>query len=119
MMSAKSATGVERIGPRQGGWWSKACRGRAPAGCRKSFHAASQRPDSRRRHPLTVIYCQLLPVSDFSIYNLPFGVFDAGRGPRVGVAFGDAVVDLAQAASLGYFRNVRFPDLSVLLAAAA
>jgi len=52
-------------------------------------------------------------VSDFSIYNLPFGVFDAGRGPRVGVAFGDSVVDLAEAASLGYFRNVRFPDLSV------
>ncbi len=52
-------------------------------------------------------------VSDFSIYNLPFGVFDAGRGPRVGVAFGEQVVDLAEAAALGYFRNVHFPNLSV------
>src|SRR3954470_23556437 len=53
------------------------------------------------------------PVSDFSIYNLPYGVFEGERGPRLGVAFGETVVDLAEAASLGYFRNIRFPDLSV------
>jgi len=34
--------------------------------------------------------------ADFSINNLPFGVFEApGRGPRAGVAFGDQIVDLA------------------------
>jgi len=52
-------------------------------------------------------------VNDFSIYNLPFGVFEAGRGPRLGVAFEDQVVDLAEAAAQGYFRNIYFPDPSV------
>ncbi len=39
--------------------------------------------------------------SDFPIQNLPFGVFDAGDGPRVGVAIGDQVVDLAAASEAG------------------
>ena len=52
-------------------------------------------------------------MSDFSIHNLPFGVFEAGRGPRAGVAFEDKVVDLAEAAAHGYFRSLNFPDLMV------
>ena len=36
------------------------------------------------------------PASDFSIQNLPYGVFSAkdGLAPRVGVAIGDHVLDL-------------------------
>lgn len=33
--------------------------------------------------------------SDFPIQNLPFGVFDDGRGARGGVALGDRIIDLA------------------------
>src|SRR5437762_1813971 len=39
--------------------------------------------------------------SDFSIHNLPFGVFDSGRGPRAGIAFEDRIVDLAAQHDLG------------------
>jgi fumarylacetoacetase len=42
-----------------------------------------------------------LPDSDFPIQNLPFGVFHlAGEEPRVGVAIGDQIVDIAAAAGL-------------------
>jgi fumarylacetoacetase len=33
--------------------------------------------------------------TDFPIQNLPFGVFDDGKGARGGVALGDAIIDLA------------------------
>lgn len=53
-----------------------------------------------------------LPVpadSDFSIYNLPFGVFDAGEGrPCAGIAIGDHIVNLAAAAESGLFGKRRF-----------
>jgi fumarylacetoacetase len=41
------------------------------------------------------------PDADFPIQNLPFGVFRAGPGtpPRVGVAIGDQILDVAGAAS--------------------
>lgn len=40
--------------------------------------------------------------SDFSIYNLPFGIFSAGKNPpRVGVRIGDYVIDLEQMRKLG------------------
>ncbi len=39
--------------------------------------------------------------SDFPLENLPYGVFDPGEGPRLGVAIGDAVLDLRAAASRG------------------
>jgi fumarylacetoacetase len=42
-----------------------------------------------------------LPDCDFPIQNLPFGVFHfAGETPRVGVAIGDQIVDVAAAAGL-------------------
>jgi len=34
------------------------------------------------------------PASDFPLQNLPYGVFDSGRGPRIGVAIGDQILDL-------------------------
>lgn len=47
--------------------------------------------------------------SDFSIYNLPFGVFHTGdHRPRAGIAIGDHIVDLAAAAEAGLFGKRRF-----------
>ena len=42
--------------------------------------------------------------SDFPIQNLPFGTFrHDGGAPRVGVAIGDQIVDLAASADAGLF----------------
>ncbi len=47
------------------------------------------------------------PDSDFSIHNLPFGIFSIDSGPkRVGVAIGNFVIDLKIAHSLGAFSNM-------------
>lgn len=47
--------------------------------------------------------------SDFSLYNLPFGVFHTGDGKaRAGIAVGDHIVDLATAAEAGLFGKRRF-----------
>ena len=49
--------------------------------------------------------------SDFSIYNIPFGIFSTtDRTPRVGVAIGAHILDLAAVAELGVFEF----DTSVL-----
>jgi fumarylacetoacetase len=49
------------------------------------------------------------PDSDFSLYNLPFGVFHNGDNrPRAGIAIGDQIVDLVAAASTGLFGKRRF-----------
>jgi len=40
--------------------------------------------------------------SDFSVHNLPFGIFSTGSElPRVGVAIGDYIIDMSAAAQLG------------------
>ncbi len=36
------------------------------------------------------------PSTDFPLNNLPCGVFDAGQGPRMGVAIGEQILDVAQ-----------------------
>src|SRR5947207_1179863 len=55
-----------------------------------------------------------MPASDFSIHNLPFGVFrTADHPPRAGVAIGENIVDLAELAARGYFGDLNIPDLSV------
>lgn len=38
------------------------------------------------------------PGTDFPLNNLPYGVYDDGRGPRMGVAIGDVVLDVGRAA---------------------
>lgn len=54
-------------------------------------------------------WLKLAPDTDFSIHNLPFGVFDPGDGqPHAGVAIGDYIVDLAAAAEHGLFGKKRF-----------
>jgi fumarylacetoacetase len=45
--------------------------------------------------------------SDFSLQNIPFGIFSApGRSPRAGTAIGNWVVDLYKAALKGLFNGV-------------
>src|SRR5579864_4219458 len=52
--------------------------------------------------------------ADFSIHNLPFGIFEtAGGGPRAGIAIGSQIVDLAHLAAQGHFDDLKIPDLSV------
>ena len=41
------------------------------------------------------------PETDFPLENLPYGVFEAGLGPRIGVAIGDQVLDLRACAEAG------------------
>ena len=51
------------------------------------------------------------PSSDFSIQNLPFGIFAyPGKGPRVGVAIGDFVLDLAYLQVNGLFDGFSLPN---------
>jgi fumarylacetoacetase len=56
-----------------------------------------------------------LPVpsdSDFPIQNLPFGVFESKGGlPRIGVAIGDAVLDLYAVADAGFLEDCCEPEL--------
>lgn len=46
--------------------------------------------------------------SDFSIYNIPFGIFsDKKTGPRAGVAIGDQILDLQALAKRGYLDKLK------------
>ena len=48
--------------------------------------------------------------SDFSINNLPFGIFSTSKlNPRVGIAIGDHIVDLYLLASLNAFEALSIP----------
>ena len=58
--------------------------------------------------------------SDFPIQNLPYGVFDAGQGPRIGVAIGDQVLDLKACVEQNiwpgsYAEALSYPDLSQVM----
>ena len=45
--------------------------------------------------------------SDFSIYNIPFGIFSQnGSSPRIGSAIGNSVIDLRAVSKLGIFDNL-------------
>ena len=49
--------------------------------------------------------------SDFSIYNLPFGIFSIGNEhKKIGVAIGKQIVDLNALAQLGYFDNLEIDN---------
>ena len=58
-------------------------------------------------------WIEVPPEHDFPIQNLPYGVFEADRGPRVGVAIGDLVFDLAAAHDAGFFAATRFAPENV------
>ena len=52
--------------------------------------------------------------SDFSIHNLPFGIFSVNNGEkRLGIAIGGLIVDLSQLADLGIFKSINF-DYQIL-----
>lgn len=55
--------------------------------------------------PSLTSWVEVAPESDFPIQNLPFGVFrpDAEAEPRIGVAIGDFVLDLAALHQAGLF----------------
>ena len=47
--------------------------------------------------------------SDFTIYNIPFGIFSTSVSEkRVGIAIGDSILDLAIAYDLGIFKSLDF-----------
>lgn len=55
-------------------------------------------------------WLSISPESDFSIHNLPFGIFStAERGPRAGIAIGDQIIDLSIALQQGVFQNLNIP----------
>ncbi len=59
-------------------------------------------------------WLDISPDSDFSIHNLPFGIFSEKKGPKkVGVAIGDFIVDVTKAQDLGVFDEIEIP-ISVL-----
>ncbi|WP_342046744.1 fumarylacetoacetase [Bacillus sp. OTU530] len=55
------------------------------------------------------------PKCHFPIQNLPYGVFRprSGGDPRIGVAIGDYVLDLAALAAAGYFTAISLADQKV------
>ena len=59
-------------------------------------------------------FIEVAPDSHFPIQNLPFGVFrPAEGGPRVGIAIGDFVLDLAVMEEHGHFRSSEFGQAAV------
>jgi len=50
---------------------------------------------------------EINPQSDFSIHNIPFGIFSyKGSSPRIGSAIGNQVIDLKAVADLGIFDDL-------------
>ena len=51
-------------------------------------------------------WLDIYPNSDFSIHNLPFGIFSVDGSPkRIGMAIGEVVIDLVRALELGVITN--------------
>ena len=50
--------------------------------------------------------------SDFSLYNLPYGIFMRDEKPTPGVAIGDSIIDLNACAKVGLLADLGF-DTSV------
>lgn len=48
--------------------------------------------------------------SDFSIYNIPFGVFTDGKYTGICTRIGDFILDLNQCQSVGLFENMALPQ---------
>ncbi|MCH1472471.1 MAG: fumarylacetoacetase [Bacteroidia bacterium] len=46
--------------------------------------------------------------SDFTIHNLPYGVFIRDNKPTPGIAIGDSIIDLNAAAKCGLFKSLEF-----------
>lgn len=56
-------------------------------------------------------WIEVLPDSDFPIQNLPFGIFKTqSSSPRVGIAIGDQVLDLAILNKLGFLDKLKIDN---------
>ena len=61
--------------------------------------------------PLLTTWVELPKNTDFTIYNLPFGVFKSKKlSPRIGMAIGDQVIDLSILDQEGFFSNLFLPE---------
>jgi fumarylacetoacetase len=61
-------------------------------------------------NPALHSWIDIAPTSDFPIQNLPFGVFETPeRGPRLGVAIGEYVLDLYSVSQFGFFEDLDIP----------
>ena len=59
-------------------------------------------------------WISILPDSDFSIHNIPFGIINYdGNAPRPATRVGDTVVDLCVLADFGYFDDLGIDDPAV------
>jgi len=59
-------------------------------------------------------FIEVSPDSHFPLENLPFGVFQPPQAkPRIGVAIGDLILDLAALQELGHFRSSEFQNQTV------
>ncbi len=63
-------------------------------------------------HPKLNSFIKTSPDSHFPIQNLPYGIFrtKSNPNPRVGVAIGDFVLDLAVLVDHGYFKEINLPE---------
>lgn len=61
--------------------------------------------------PILSTWVEVPKNSDFSIYNLPFGVFKNKKlSSRIGIAIGDKIVDLSVLDQEGFFANMFLPE---------
>jgi fumarylacetoacetase len=65
----------------------------------------------KSNNPSLRSWIEVAPKSDFPIQNLPFGIFKTqSSSPRVGVAIGDQVLDLAILNKLGFLENLKIDN---------
>lgn len=61
--------------------------------------------------PILNTWVEVPKSSDFTIYNLPFGIFKNKKlSPRIGIAIGDKIVDLSVLDQEGFFANLFLPE---------
>ena len=65
----------------------------------------------KANNPSLKSWIEVLPNSDFPIQNLPFGIFKTqSSSPRVGIAIGDQVLDLAILNKLGFLDKLKIDN---------
>lgn len=56
-------------------------------------------------------WLELSPATDFSIYNLPYGIFSTRlRTPRAGIAIGEQIIDLHRLHKAGFLKGINLPE---------
>jgi fumarylacetoacetase len=62
---------------------------------------------------MTKSWIEILPDSDFTIENIPFGIIQVSEQISPATRIGDTVVDLSVLADFGFFDDLGIPDLGV------